>query len=312
MIIDGANTYVRCWAAYPTMSVNGYQMGGCVGFLKSLRKLVSEQQPAAVYVAWESGGSARRRKIFPEYKMGRRMERLNRFYEDDIPDTDDNRKHQLLTLLTMLKHVPVCQLYASDCEGDDLVAYLCRGPFFHRKKTIVSSDRDMFQLLDDDTTLYSMQKKGFVTQDDVLEQFGSRAHNFSIAKSLCGDKGDNVPGIKGLGFKTAAKLYPLLGSEEQLILQDVIDYAASHINESAFHRRVVENQDLIRRNHRLVHLDGSMLSATQINAIDQAIQAYKPKSDRMGLIKLLAKEGVGDFDVDWFYYTFSCIDGLSH
>ena len=99
LIVDGMNAFIRSWAAFPTMSAHGYQMGGCIGFLKSLRKLVNEIQPKAIYVAWEGGGSSRRRKIYADYKMGRRPEKLNRFYEDDIPDTEENRKHQLVTLL---------------------------------------------------------------------------------------------------------------------------------------------------------------------------------------------------------------------
>ena len=126
LIIDGMNAFLRAHAAFPTMNSNGESMGGCIGFLKMMRRIVSELQPKAVYVAWEGGGSQRRRKLYAGYKMNRKPERLNRFYEDDIPDTDENRKHQLVTLLGMLKCVPVCQLYVSDCEGDDVIAYLCQ------------------------------------------------------------------------------------------------------------------------------------------------------------------------------------------
>ena len=66
------------------MSSNGYQVGGCVGFLKTLQKLVRELSPTAICVAWEGGGSQRRRKLFPEYKLNKRPEKLNRFYGDDI------------------------------------------------------------------------------------------------------------------------------------------------------------------------------------------------------------------------------------
>jgi len=310
LIIDAMNLFVRSYCAYPSMSAHGYQMGGCVGFLKTLRRIVSETQPSAVYVCWEGGGSSRRRVLLPEYKLNRVAGKLNRFYQDDIPDTEDNRQHQTLTLLAMLKCAPVCQLYASDCEGDDLVAYLCRGPFRDADKVIVSSDKDLFQLLDARTKLYSLHKKTFVTEESVMEEFRVQAKHFALAKALCGDPGDNVPGVKGVGFKTVAKLFPMLGLEEDVILQDVFSYAVAHAEESRYYKRIVECQSDVQRNWKLVYLDGSMVPANQQFANNQRINDYVPRSNRMGFVKLLAKEGLGDFDEQFFYDTFHCIEGI--
>jgi len=294
------------------MSAHGYQMGGTIGFLKTLRRLVLEQQPSAIYVAWEGGGSQRRRSIYPDYKMNRKPSKLNRFYDDDIPDTQDNEKHQVIALLSMLKCVPVCQIYVSDCEGDDVVAYLCRGLMRNVPKVIASSDKDLYQLLDAETKVYSLHKKTYITEPDVLVEFRVRAQNFALAKALCGDPGDNVPGIKGLGFKTVAKMYPFLGTEQDILLQEVFDYAAAHQDDSIVHRRVIEQQDDVRRNWKLVFLDGSMLSATQQSSVDHLVSTFKPRVDRMGLVKQLVKEGIGDFDVESFFYAFNCIDGLEY
>ena len=124
LIIDALNCFTRAWAVYPQLNSNGQQMGGTIGFLKTLRKLVNEIQPKQVYICWESGGSTKRRKIFKEYKMGRAPEKLNRFYGSDIPESNENRSFQTAELIGILKHVPVCQLYVPDCEGDDVVAAL--------------------------------------------------------------------------------------------------------------------------------------------------------------------------------------------
>jgi 5'-3' exonuclease len=312
LVVDAMNAFVRAYCAYPTMSSHGFQMGGCIGFLKTLKRLVFEIQPSAVYVCWEGGGSSRRRKLYSEYKMNRKPEKLNRFYEDDIPDTDENKKHQIEALLRMTRCVPVCQLYVSDCEGDDLVAYLCRGPMRNVDKVIVSSDKDLYQLLDDQTKLYSLHKKTYVTKENVMEEFRVQSKHFALAKALCGDPGDNVPGIKGLGFKTVAKLFPLLGLEEDVLLQDVIDYAHTHVSESKIFQRIVEQEADVKRNWRLVFLDGGMLSALQQQAVDQRLQGFVPRSDRVGLVKQLVKEGIGDFDVQDFFYAFNGIENLQH
>lgn len=310
LIIDAQNLFIRSWAAYPTVSGHGYQMGGCIGFLKTLRRLVDDMMPSAVYVCWEGGGSARRRAIFPDYKMKRKPVKLNRFYEDDLPESQENEQHQLTTLIKMMKCVPVCQLYAADCEGDDLVAYLCCGPLRGHDKVIVSSDKDLYQLLDERTKTYSLHKKTFVTKDDVMAEFRVQSKHFGLAKALCGDPGDNVPGVKGCGFKTVARLFPFLGLDGALLLQDVIDYAHTHADESKVYQRIVEQQDIVRRAWRLVYLDGGMLSATQKQAIDGRVDAFVPRIDKVGLIRHMVAEGIGSFDVDEFFFAFRCIDGM--
>ena len=312
LVIDALNLFVRSHAAYPTMSSHGFQMGGCIGFLKTLKRITYETQPSAVYVCWESGGSSRRRKLLPDYKLGRRPEKLNRFYEGDLPETEENRNHQTLSLLAMLKCVPVCQLYAKDCEGDDLVAYLTCGPLRDHDKIIVSSDKDLYQLLNDNTKLYSLHKKTFVTYENVMEEFRVQAKHFAIAKALCGDPGDNVPGVKGIGFKTVSKLFPMLGLNDDIVLQDVLDYAHSHEDESKMYKRIIECKEDVKRNFQLVFLNGNMVPQNQQAVNEQRIKDFMPKSDKMGLIKLLIDDGVNDFDVSNFYDVFNCIEGLTY
>lgn len=312
LLIDAMNLFVRSYCAYPQMSSHGYQMGGCIGFLKTLRRIINEQAPSAIYVAWEGGGSNKRRALYSEYKMNRRPEKLNRFYEDDIPDSDDNKKHQIIALLSMLKCAPLCQVYVSDCEGDDVIAYLCRNTFRNHNKVIVSSDKDMFQLLDDKTLVYSLHKKKYVTPDDVTTEFRVKPHNFALAKALCGDGSDNIPGVKGLGFKTVSRVLPFLGSDQVLLLQDVFDYCHTHASESVIYRRIIESEDDVKRNWKLVFLDGGMLSQNQASKVDHVISTFVPSIDRMGLIKALVKEGVNDFDVEGFFYAFNGIEGLNN
>lgn len=310
LIIDFANLFIRSYAAYPQMSSHGYQMGGCVGFMKTLARLTREIGPSAIYIAWEGGGSTKRRAIYSEYKMQRKPEKLNRFYEDDIPESEDNKKHQMLALLGMLKCAPVCNLYVNDCEGDDVVAYLSRCVFPNVLKVIASSDKDMYQLLDDKTRVYNLHKKNFVTTNDIIEQFRVTAGNFAMAKALCGDPSDNIPGIKGLGFKTVAKLFPFLCLEEEIILDDVFKYCHTHLDESSIFKKVIDQEDDIRRNWRLVYLDGGMLSQHQAAVIDQQIANYHPKINKMQLVKSIIKEGINEFDVDGFLYSFNGIDNL--
>lgn len=310
-VVDGMNLFLRSFSAYPTMSSHGYQMGGCIGFLKSLQRLCREFHPSQVFVTWEGGGSARRRKLYSEYKLNRRPEKLNRFYGDDIPESEENKKHQLIALLDILKCTPVCQIYVSDCEGDDIIAHLCKGPLREKEKIIVSSDKDMYQLLDESTKIYSLHKKCFVTAQTIFEEFRITAENFAIAKCICGDAGDNVPGVKGVGFKTAASKFPMLAGDQAVIIQDVLNYAASKMDENIVYKKVWESSDEVKRNWQLVYLDGSMLSHEQMKKIEYAIDTFKPALNRVGMMKKLVKEGITGFDIEGFYYDLSCIESVN-
>lgn len=307
LVVDGLNLFIRSYAAFPTMNAHGEQVGGSIGFLRSLRKIVNEVQPSQVYVAWEGGGSTKRRGLYSEYKMGRKPEKLNRFYEDDIPDTDENKMKQIVHLLKYLKCLPVCQLYAPDCEGDDVIAYLVNGPLKNERVVIASSDKDMYQLIDDRVSVYSFHKKKFITPKDVFEEFKVTSNNFALAKALCGDTNDNVPGVKGLGFKTLTKKFPLLGTQSNLILQDIFDYCSAHSDESPVYKRILESSNDVKRNWRLVYLDVASLSPTQISRIDNMLNTFVPSTDRMGLIQLIIKDGIPDFDVIDYVTAFSCI-----
>jgi len=145
-----------------------------------------------------------------------------------------------------------------------------------------------------------------------MEEFRVQAKHFAIAKALCGDPGDNVPGVKGIGFKTVSKLFPMLGLNDDIVLQDVLDYAHSHEDESKMYKRIIECKEDVKRNFQLVFLNGNMVPQNQQAVNEQRIKDFMPKSDKMGLIKLLIDDGVNDFDVSNFYDVFNCIEGLTY
>lgn len=310
LIVDALSLFTRAFCVFPSMNGDGEQFGGCIGFLKILRKIVNESRPDAIYIAWEGGGSQRRRALYPLYKQNRKPEKLNRFYEDDIPETGENRQMQIIKLLEFLKCMPVCQLYVANCEADDVIAHLCCGPLRDIKKTIASSDKDFYQLLNEKTQIYNLHKKTYVTHADVYESFKITSQNFAVAKALCGDISDNIPGIKGMGFKTVIKRFPFLGTDNDVSLQDVFDYCHSHVDETPIYKRIIEAEDDVRRNWKLMYLNGGMLSASQVSVVDNIINTFAPKIDKMRFIKNLVKEGVGDFDAHNYLESFMIIDGL--
>lgn len=304
LICDGLNTFMRSYCAYPAMAPNGEHIGGVVGFVKTLRRVIDLVQPKKVFVVWEGGGSSRRRSLYSEYKRQRKPGKLNRFYEDDLPDNDDNKLRQVSQLVKLLKPMPICQLYVGDVEADDVIAYLTNRLFKEQNKIILSTDKDMYQLLDERTHTYDLNKKDFVTPESVMTTFHIPPRNFALAKTICGDGSDNIPGIKGVGFKTAAKKFPILQQDQDIFLQDVINYAATRVDESPVYKNVARAGDDLRRNWRLVYLDGSMLSAGSASKLENVVNGFKPTVNKIGVIKAVVECGAnGHLDIDGTLYS---------
>jgi DNA polymerase I len=288
------------------MSGQGHHIGGTVGFLRGLRLLTEKLIPSHVVVVWEGGGSPRRRAIYPEYKSGRRPQKLNRFYSD-IPDTFENRDYQLALTIEALNYVPIHQMYVGDCEADDVIAYACRYMYKEDDIVVVSSDKDLYQLINERVTQFSPGQKKFITSDVVKEKFGVYPQNMSAVRCFTGDPSDSLTGVKGAGFKTMVKRFPSFSLKESVLIEDIIAEAdeKSMTSKVKVYRNISEEKNIVRRNWKLMYLDISNLSGTQIQKIESSAKSYKPEKNKMGLMRLLTRESVQDFDVDSFFMSLS-------
>ena len=309
LLIDGLNLFLRHFSANPAMGSNGNHVGGIVGFLYDMNTMVQRFKPHKVYVVWEGGGSPRRRAIFPDYKAHRRPERLNRIYADEIRTTVSDHDNQIKDIVALLKLLPVNQLYVPDCEADDVIAYVSRYEHSQSLKVILSSDKDYYQLVSDKTVIYSPTSKKIIQVQDVIDRFGIHPNNFALAKSVCGDPSDNIPGISGVKFKTLSKRFSNLTDENPVMLDDFFVAARQAAANSTIkaHKEIVENVDLIRRNWELVHLDTGILSGMQAKRIQDLCAGCKTNRDKIGFIRYLLKLGIQTFNADLLFYTFSHI-----
>ena len=221
LLIDGLNVFTRHFVVNPTMSDQGNHVGGLVGFLKAIRLLCDKTNPSQVIVAWEGGGSPRRRAIYPEYKHGRRPQKLNRFYSD-IPDTYHNRDNQVSLIIESLRHVPIMQVYVSDCEADDVIGTLAKQAEIEGIQTyMMTPDKDFAQLVTKNTFMYRPGSRGNPNEiwdtNKVCEKFDiHNVHQVVDFLGMVGDAVDNIPGIAGVGPKTASKLLKQYNSIEKI------------------------------------------------------------------------------------------------
>ena len=303
LIVDGLNFFMRHFVANPSMGQHGNHIGGFVGFLKGLSHLCDRLLPSQVIVAWEGGGSPRRRAIFKDYKDKRRPQKLNRYYQDDIPDTFQNRDNQITKIIEALRCVPVIQTYVSDCEADDVIAHLVNYSLRDKRCVIASSDKDMHQLLSKRVVQWSPGQKKYITVKTLIEKFGISANNFCTARSFIGDTSDKIDGVPLAGFTSLSKRFPELGNNEFVSVDDLIESASEKLKNKKLklYENMIEYSSRASRNWKLMHLNTNNLSHDQIKKIEYSIESAPEEGTKMKLIKMMMREGIPNFNIDSFY-----------
>jgi DNA polymerase-1 len=298
LLIDAYNLFCRSYAANPQMA-NGEHVGGTMGFLSSLGSIISMLRPSACMIVWEGGGSARKRAIFPDYKGRRKPQKFNRFYEGEIPDTRENMNWQIRLLISLLKFMPIRQLYISDCEADDVIGYMARYCFKDKDIVIVSADHDYYQLINHRVNVWSPNQKKLIDESFIIEKYSILPENFCLARCFDGDISDSIPGIKGIGLKTMAKRFPKL-KESKVTLEEILQESSSLVQESKIkiYKNILESKDMLRMNWRLMNLDIASLSAYQVKKIEDSITVPLQRSNKIGLMRELVQNGIKTFNVD--------------
>lgn len=212
LIVDGNSIANRAFYALPFLSnKDGKPSGAVFGFANILIKLILQENPSHVLVAFDHARKTFRNEIYSEYKMQRKP-------------APEELLVQFPVIKQMLETMGIKVIEKAGIEADDIIgtaSKMCKG-----KKIILSGDRDLLQLIDDDTTVW-LTKKGVseldkVDQPRLLELFGLEPYQIVELKALMGDASDNIPGVKGIGEKTALSLLEKYSN---------IDNLYSHIDE---------------------------------------------------------------------------------
>ena len=312
LLVDGLNLFTRHYVAHPAMSGNGEQVGGVVGFINNLTRLVDRCNPSNVIVFWEGGGSKRKRDLYSDYKASRRPQKLNRYYDPDlIPDSVKNRSYQLKTIIDILGCFPITQIYVEDAEADDAIGYISKYKLRDTPKIIVSSDHDFYQLIDPLTIIWSPTLKKFVRTDFVLKKFQIHPNNFCLAKSISGDKSDNIPGVSGVGYKKLAKRFTKFSSEEDYLIDEFFS-DVKLLKESKKLKMIdsiLDSESLIKRNWKLVHLDVNNLSHTQVNKINEKVENPNKTCNNINAHKILKQNSITQIDLIQSNFVFKRLSG---
>ncbi len=264
-LIDGSGYIFRAYYALPPLSrkSDGLPTGAVSGFCSMLFKLLEDsksdqnlQKPTHFAVIFDSARKTFRNDIYSDYKANR----------SEAPD-DLAPQFEYIRKSVLAFNLPSVDL--PNYEADDLIAtYVDQILKKGARVTIVSSDKDLMQLHQKNVRIFDPMKNKFITEEDVFKKFGVDASKVIDVQSLAGDSSDNVPGVPGIGVKTAAELINKYGTLEKLLK------SAHEIKQNKRRETLLENKDKALISKKLVSLDHKSpikreLSEFELKSIDK-------------------------------------------
>jgi len=295
MIIDALNQFLRAYIVNPTLTPNGNPVGGTAGFLKILQKLCREMQPDKVVICWDGqGGSKKRKLVNKNYKGGRKPLRLNRDIKNLTKEEElQNKIWQQIRLVDYLNNFPITQLMFEGVEADDVISNVVQLPDFHEwQKVIVSSDKDFFQLLDNKTVVYRPTQGEVLNKNNIIEKFGIHPTNFALARAIAGDKSDNLEGVPGVGLPTIAKRLSFLVEEKTYSITEVSKHCKQVESNLKAYQNILENEDVIKENYKLMQLYSPSLSVQTKNKIKSVVKNTEMTFDKTRTDGMMLEDGI--------------------
>ena len=271
-LIDGSGYIFRAYYALPPLSrkSDGLPTGAVSGFCSMLFKLLEDsksnqnlQKPSHFAVIFDSARKTFRNEIYKDYKANR-----SEPPDDLAPQFDYIRKSVLAFNLPSVELI--------NYEADDLIAtYVDKILEKGSKVTIVSSDKDLMQLYKKDVRIFDPMKNKFISKEDIEKKFGVDANKVIDVQALAGDSSDNVPGVPGIGVKTAAELINKYGNLEKLLK------SVHEIKQNKRRETLIENKDKAIISKKLVTLKNDA-------PVKQNLEDFKLKEiDKEKLYKFL-------------------------
>jgi DNA polymerase-1 len=242
-LVDGSSYIFRAYHALPPLNrkSDGLQVNAVLGFCNMLWKLIrdmpQDDRPTHLAIVFDKSEITFRNKLYPDYKAHR-------------PPAPDDLIPQFALIREAVHAFDLPCLEQIGFEADDLIAtYVRQADARGATATIVSSDKDLMQLVTDRVTMYDTMKDRRLGIPEVIEKFGVPPEKVVEVQALAGDSVDNVPGVPGIGIKTAAQLINEYGDLDTLLAR------AGEIKQPKRREALIENADKARISRQLVLLD---------------------------------------------------------
>ena len=293
LIVDSLNTFLRNFVAIHHLNPSGAHIGGLGGFLKSIGAAIRDIEPTRVVLVFDGhGGSTNKRYLYPEYKANRHITKISNWDAFDNQEEESEAiTNQIIRLVDYLKCLPVDIVAIDKIEADDVIGYLATR--FPEKVTILSTDQDYIQLVSESISVYSPIKKTVYNPAQVIKEYGITPQNFLVSKVILGDKGDNVPGVKGIGAKTLIKLFPQLGKEEKFRLLVLLEHAKQNIEKSKHYGDILNFSYQLDINKKLMDLHNPNVPEEDAKKLDKLINNPRNNFDPVVFLQLYKEDQLG-------------------
>ncbi len=291
VLVDGSGYIFRAYYALPALTrrTDGLIVGAVAGFSNMLFKLLREQhgedRPTHFAVIFDAKGKTFRSEIYPEYKANR-------------PPAPEDLVPQFPLTREATRAFGALAIETPGFEADDIIAsYADRAVKKGARVTIISSDKDLMQLVDERVCMVDTMKNKTICAPEVFEKFGVGPDKVIDIQALAGDSSDNVPGVPGIGVKTAALLINQFGDLDTLLAR------ADEIPQKARREKLIEFADLARISRELVTLKRDMdldipleELAVQDPDRDKLLDFLEDMTFRTLAKRVIAAMGEGDTD----------------
>jgi len=293
LICDGLNTFIRVFSAIPTTNDDGIHIGGIIGFLKSIAYTTKMLNTTRTIIVFDGkGGSSRRRKLYPEYKNKRKGKiRLNRINEyENIEDERHSMLMQLSRCVEYLETLPLTIISVDNVEADDVIAYISKQLLTDSEIKIMSTDKDFLQLVNNRISVWSPTKKKLYKPETLKEEYEITSNNFLTYRILEGDKSDNIPGVNGIGIKTAVKRFPQLLEEKNVSVDDLLKISNKKKDELKIYQNVLDSKKQLRLNYKLMQLNNVDISGSAKLKINRTVNGKIPELAKANFQKMFIED----------------------
>jgi len=241
-LIDGSSYIHRAYHAIRSLSNSrGIPTNATFGFTKMLLKVIKDKKPAFMAVVFDSRGPTFRHDIYPEYKANR-------------PPMPDDLAAQIPYIKKIVEFLNIPSLEKMGYEADDIIGTLARRLGGEgRKVVMITGDKDFRQLVTGDTFIWDTMKDRIIDGEAIEKTYGIKPAAFIDVMALSGDTSDNIPGVPGLGEKTALDLIREFGSLEALL------EGLGTVKKKNLALKIAGNMDQLLMSRRLVTIDCNVL-----------------------------------------------------
>ncbi len=212
----------------------------------------------------------------------------------EIEDEQEAMRHQFSRLVSYLDNLPVTFIAIDGIEADDTITYIAdMYSDICKKMTIVSTDRDFYQLINDQIQIWSPIKKKMYDVETLVEEFGVHPNNYVVYRTFTGDNSDNIPGVNGFGTKTILKCVPELAEEQEFTIDDLFlksETLSTDAKTGKKYKTILESKDIIEKNYELMNLKSLDIPGTCATNIRNIINAPIPLMNKMEFQRLFMQD----------------------